>query len=482
MQDEKKELPHFVGRQTEIHQLQRLVQSKKSSLAVIYGRRRIGKSSLIREAFKDQFVLYFEGVENQSKSRQITHFLSQLSYQVKNAHPQFSVKNWSDVFLQLVPIISSHQSVVIVLDEFQWMANYRSELVSELKMIWDQYFTQKGKVILILCGSIASFMISKVIRSSSFYGRIQLMIHLKEFFLSESSQMLNQLGVEEILESHLLLGGVPLYLELLNDRLKQDSSVRLGIQNLAFLPNSYFVEEYERVFVSHFGKNLNFKKIISTLALHPYGLSREELSRFTKITLGGNFSQELFNLESAGFISSVRPYDKGEKSKFVKYYLSDAYLRFYFSFIEPNFKKIKSGAKDIFLQLTQKAVYASWLGISFEYLCAYHASKISEKLGFSGIGYTVGSYFQSYKKGTGIGGQIDLLFDREDNVLTLCELKYTNNPVGIDVISEVEKKIEILPLKKKKTLQKILITKSPPSTDLLKKAYFYKILRATDLL
>ncbi len=129
----------------------------------------------------------------------------------------------------------------------------------------------------------------------------------------------------------------------------------------------------------------------------------------------------------------------------------------------------------------EKTKSTAWLGIAFEYLCAYHASKISEKLGFSGIGYTAGSFFQSYKKEKKGGAQIDLLFDREDHVLTLCELKYTHNPVGVDVILDVEKKIKAFPLKKNKTLQKVLITKAPPTSELLKKGYFYKILRATDL-
>ena len=467
----------FIGRQKELQQLRDFIEVARPTLGVVYGRRRIGKSELIKKAFKGKKILIFEGLENHGKAAQLENFLFQLAYQTK-ARPSSPIKSWSEAFLFLYETLKKDPHD-LVFDEFQWMANYRSEIVSELKPVWDQYFTQLGGVSLVLCGSIASFMITKVLKSTAFYGRIDLEIHLKPFHIHEVKQMLGERGSLEIMEAYFFSGGVPQYLTLL----KEMPSVRIGLEELAFQKTGPFFSEYDKIFVSHFGKNPAYDKIIKVLAKYPYGLFREKIASETGVTLGGVFSNYLENLEAAGFIMRQTPFHKESHSRLVKYFLFDAYLRFYFSFLYPNLRKIDSGIKkDIFKTITQSGAFYSWLGRSFEYFCLAHAEKITQTLGFSGIDFTFGPYFKHpKKKRTGI--QIDLLFDRADHVLTLCEMKYSLNPVGKSVIQEVEAKVCFLRERfPKKTIQKILVSANGVTEEVKHSGYFFKTMTVKDFL
>ena len=463
----------FIGRKEELRLLNGIINSDRPAIGVIYGRRRIGKSELIKKAFEKQKALIFEGLENRPKQDQIDNFLFQLFYQTKKEFTEKKVKSWREAFLLLYEELKLNPAHV-VFDEFQWMANYRNEIVSELKPVWDMYISRIKGITLILCGSIASFMIDKIVKAGAFYGRTDLVINLKGFMLPDTKEMLKGKGIIEILEAQMLLGGIPKYLDIIREK----SSIRIGMEELAFTETGYLTDEYERIFLSHFGRNPVYEKIVEVLARHSYGLFRQQISERAGIDLGGGLTTHIKNLESAGFISSATPFHKGHNSRLLKYNLSDAYLRFYFSFIRPNLKKIKSGIHtSMFGQITQSGSFKSWMGRSFEYLCIEHARRISEILGFSGIEFLFGPFFNAPKKGSP-GVQIDLLFDRKDNVITLCEMKYSLSPVGTDIIEEVEKKFDILQNKfKSKTIQKVLISRSNATRDLTSSGFFYRIIR-----
>jgi hypothetical protein len=322
-------------------------------------------------------------------------------------------------------------------------------------------------------------MVEKVLKSSALYGRIDTELEVPAFKLLETQQMLPGKGFDEILQAHLLTGGVPKYLELLRDY----PSVQLGMQELAFKADGYFTTEYQRIFISHFGRNPAFAAIVRVLAAHPLGLVREELARLAKVALGGGLSEHLRDLESAGFMSADTPFHRGLDSRQIKYFLCDAYLRFYFTFIHPNLKKIRAGqGTNILAGLSGSGALHAWMGRSFEYLCLQHALEISRIVGFSAVDFKMGPYFSPGHRGTP-GVQIDLVFDRADNVLTVCEMKYSGKPVGIEVIASMRRKIEILQhLAKGKTIQPVLIVREPPSQHLLDQAYFYKIIEAREFL
>lgn len=468
----------FIGRTKEIELLKNTIDSERSTIAVVYGRRRIGKSSLIRETLGKTKYLSFEGIENASQQEQINVFMFQL-YQALDIKLQTKkVKSWREAFLFLYNEIKD-RPCHLVFDELQWMANYRKDLVSDLKMVWDMYFSKLSNITLILCGSIASFMLRKVINSSALYGRVDLQIKLKAFTLSETVKMLPKKGFLEQLDAHLYTGGVPKYLEFLQD----SNSNIITMNQLAFTESGYLNNEFNRIFISHFGKNKNFKKIVNILAENSYGLLRADIVRIANLESGGLNTEHLNDLESAGFISSSVPFDKKENSRLKKFFLSDAYLRFYFLFIEPMQKKINSElSKDIFTRISQSPAYYNWRGRSFEYLCLQHADIIAKILGFYGIEFNCGPFFKS-NKNTHAGVQIDLIFDRKDNVLTVCEMKYSESSIGVNVIEEVEKKCDILrSIYPKKTIQKVLITVGKASKELINRSYFYKIIMAEELI
>ncbi|MFH1727431.1 MAG: ATP-binding protein [Pseudomonadota bacterium] len=464
----------FFGRNNELKILKEATELLKSNITIIYGRRRIGKSLLINKAVEKCSYLMFEGLENQSKEKQISNFISQLNFQLSDEQIT-RVKNWSDAFKLLIPIVKK-KKYVIIFDEFQWMANYRSEIVSELKMVWDQYLKDAGDISLILCGSIASFMLDKVFKSNALYGRCDRIIHLDQFSLGEAQQMFNSRTNADVLEACLCVGGVPKYLELLSTHF----SNYIALEKLAFSKDSYFVDEYNRIFISHFGSNEDYERIIRVLSNYPYGLIRGKIAEKLKIKAGGTLTKFLDNLESAGFIQSVISIDKNHKSKLKKYYLFDSYLRFYFAFIEENLIKIKSRKENILVNIWNSQKWYSWLGRSFEYLVTYHAHLISKILGFSGIDYSVGPYFDSKiinKKGV----QIDLLFDRADRIFTLCEMKYTTKPIGKEIIQEVDQKAEVIENKFKRSVQRVLITNANISEALQKSHYFSRIITSDEL-
>ena len=227
----------FIGREKELRALGNIISSDRSTVGVIYGRRRIGKSELIKKAFDKEKVLIFEGLENRPKQDQLTHFVFQLIYQARQEFSGTKAKTWQEAFLLLYQEIKHNRSH-IVFDEFQWMANYRSEIVSELKPVWDQYISKIPGITLILCGSIASFMTTKVVKSSAFYGRTDLVINLKGFLLPETKDMLKGKGNSEIIEAQMLLGGIPKYLDLIREK----PSIRIGMEELAFTDSGYFVD------------------------------------------------------------------------------------------------------------------------------------------------------------------------------------------------------------------------------------------------
>ncbi|MGH8170000.1 MAG: AAA family ATPase [Steroidobacteraceae bacterium] len=466
----------FIGRKNELDRLDRFERSPQSRIAVMYGRRRIGKSALIQEALQNRAPLFFEALEERPKRDQLNHFMLQLQH--LTGHPGGKPRRWTEALLELYGVVEENPRP-IVFDEFQWMANYRHELVSELKYVWDRFFSKLPGQKLILCGSIASFMVEKVVKSSALYGRIEAELEVPAFKLPETQQMLPGKGFDEVLQAHMLTGGVPKYLELLRDY----PSVHLAMQDLAFKPDGYFTTEYQRIFISHFGKNPAFEAVIRALAAHPLGLMREELARMAKVTLGGRLSEHLRDLESAGFLSADTPFHRGLESRQIKYFLCDAYLRFYFAFIHPNLKKIRSGqGANILAGISGSGALHAWMGRSFEYSCLQHAAEISRIVGFSAVDFTMGPYFSPARRGSA-GVQIDLVFDRADSVLTVCEMKYSANTVGVEVIASMKRKIELLqPVARGKTVQPVLVVRDRPSQQLLDQGYFYKVIEAREFL
>ncbi|MBI4600595.1 MAG: hypothetical protein HY721_01410 [Planctomycetes bacterium] len=468
----------FIGRDEELARLRDLHKRPGSHVAVVYGRRRVGKTALIREAYATEPLLAFEGLENQSKGKQIANFLLQLERQVGlKPRRKSGVRTWPEALGELVPAVRGKE-IVVLLDEFQWTANYRTELVAALKMVWEQQLSRVGEVTLVLCGSIASFMEKRVIRSRALYGRTSLCIHLKPFHLSDAAKLLAGRGWEEVLLAQLLVGGIPQYLKLLADQ----DSILAGMDRLAFTETGYFAEEYHRIFVSHFGSAGKYDEVLSALAGKPFGQSRQEIIDSTSSAGGGELTRVLYNLESAGFITSYVPFDKPANSRLLRYVITDPFLRFYFAFLRPHRARRLLTNRGFVEHIAPSPGFRSWLGRAFELLCLGHAREIAALLGFSGVQYQAGPYFRHGRGGKLAGVQVDLVFDRADKVVTLCEMKYRDAPVGLETAREVQEKVRRVPWLEGRTVQKVLITRSEPTRELVRSGFFSRILPARELL
>jgi uncharacterized protein len=366
----------------------------------------------------------------------------------------------------------------LYLEELQWLSNYESTLISELKYVWDNYFRYNPELIILLCGSSPSFMIDQVIHSKALYNRSQHEIHLKEFTISETKLFLKNRSVREIFDAYLTIGGIPEYLKWIN----KDSSVFLSLCKHSFTAGSFFSHEYEKIFTSSMASNKYYKKIIEILSKKKF-VTRLELAKMLNINSGGSLSNVLLDLEKCGFINKYHPFNLKEGSVLTRYSISDNYLQYYFKFIKSLQKNIDNGDYNQNPQMAIKIDnYIKWLGFSFERFCRKFHGLIAKILGFSGVKYEHGVYFSRSTEKSNPGYQIDLIFNRADHVYTVCEIKYLQIKVSTNIIDEFEKKIALLPVKSNKTIHKVLICNMGAEKSLLNRAYFDNIITCDDII
>jgi uncharacterized protein len=300
---------------------------------------------------------------------------------------------------------------------------------------------------------------------------------IREFNLIETQAMLSSHSQREVLDAYLTIGGIPEYLL----RLRNKTSVYLKLCQESFLPGAFFLHEYEKIFTSSLSQNKNYKKIIQFLSKRKYA-SRAEIVKHLSLKSGGTLTDLLNDLQICGFIEKHTPYNLSSKSLLARYCISDAYLQFYFKFINPVESQVNQG--DFITDPTQALnthQYQIWLGFAFERFCRKYHRIIAKILGFSAVKYRAGVYFNRRSNTETPGLQIDLLFERADHVITVCEIKYTQASVSLPVIDEFARKLEIFPNKTQKTIQKILITNADVDKTVIHRAYFDKIIRLQDI-
>ncbi len=295
---------NFLGRTTELERLKIIENSKESSIVIMYGRRRIGKTELLEQAFRDRNILKFESVEGLNKKEQFTSVMSQLANYTGDEYlSKVVILSWRE-FFQLLAKYTKQGIWTLYLEELQWLANYDSKMISELKYAWDNYFRYNENLILILCGSAPSFMLDHVVHSKALYNRSQYEFHLKEFNLFEASLFLKKRSNKEIMDAYLTVGGIPEYLKWIS----RESSIFLGLCKSSFSSGGFFVCEYERIFTSSLSKNKHYREIIELLSKRKFA-TRSELAKNLKTTSGGNLTNVLQDLEKSGFIKNYHPFN-----------------------------------------------------------------------------------------------------------------------------------------------------------------------------
>lgn len=477
-----KKNPDFVGREQERDKLLTLADGNAAAIVVVHGRRRAGKTELIEQTLGEQGLLKFEGREDQPPELQRKIFLETLAFYCEEPPlASLNADSWRPI-LQLLADRTKAGKWTIFLEEFQWLCNYQSELISELKYIWDNSLRHNPNLLLILCGSSPSFMIRKVVHSKALHNRSQHEIALKPFSLAETGKFLGERFPDiEALNAHLAVGGIPEYLKYI----RSEGATIPGLAKNSFLPESFFSTEKKRVFVSALADNRHYEEIVNLLAQIKFS-TRDELIDRIGINSGGSISTVLSDLDACGFIRAYTPFDSPIASTNVRYQITDNYLQYYFRFIDTRLKEIANGS---FRQSPTSALnmqtFEQWLGYALERLCQVESHQIARVLEFSGISYRSGQLFRRGSASARITSrsyQIDLIFERADRVYTLCEIKHNRSPIDQEAAAAIVEKFEKAPLKKKYSRQRVLITTGGATTQVQRGGYFDKIIGLDELL
>ena len=416
----------MIGRIDEQRRLREAFESEYSEFVAVYGRRRVGKTFLVREQFHYKFTFQHTGLARKSTREQLQSFQLSLRRQGYTKAPLPG--NWIEAFDMLKDLIewSKDRRKVVFIDEMPWMDAPRSSFLPALENFWNSFASARKDVVLIACGSATSWIVRKLLKNKrGLHNRITYRIHLQPFTLNECEQYAKQrkLGMSrlQLMEGYMALGGIPYYWSLLD----KSKSLAQNIDRLFFSKDGELKGEYYELYASLFNHPEKYVAVIETLGKKRSGLSREEIIKEGKLESNGKLSEILEDLENCGFI---RKYNMiGMKSKGALYQLIDCYTLFYFRFIHNN----NSNDEHFWSKSIGTGEYNSWCGLAFERLCLLHSRQIKTKLGISGIISSEYAWWTDQKDGKR-GAQIDLLIDRNDGVINLCEMKYTKVPFQID--------------------------------------------------
>jgi len=447
----------FVGRQTELDVLKKCYRSDTSELCVIYGRRRIGKTTLIEQFAVDKSCFFFLA-GRETKRLQLNRFVKELGQSIDDPLTgQTRVNNWDEALLLLdrsiVALVQRFASkkAIVVFDEFQWMCQGANELLSDLQRYWDTRWRKTGNLFLILCGSSVSFMVGDVLsRKSPLFGRRTQSLALAPFRFAETAEFFPRKSRLEIAEYYLCLGGIPKYLEIV----ASSKGFKQTIQREAFSKTGFFFDEIQLVLSEQLKEKEIYFRILQCIALGSVRVA--DLQSSIGIA-SGQLNHYLERLQLLAFISRHAPFGAPLNTNKIRYHLDDYYLRFYFSFIHPNLERIKRARNSISFDGVTKNRWNSFSGLAYEQVARDHASAISLALGYEAEVVAVGSYWQrptKRKKGV----QIDLIIDLNDECILVCECEWSRGKVGVSAADELLSKIELFPNRIGKTLVPVLVT------------------------
>jgi len=415
----------IIGRVKEIKQLDKIVSSKKSEFVAVYGRRRVGKTFLIREYYNYSFDFQLTGLANASTQQQLTNFHAVLQRHSPSVNDQIP-NNWFAGFQKLIRYlegIKDNRKKVIFLDELPWLDTPRSDFMIALEHFWNSWATNRKDIILITCGSAASWMINELINNhGGLHNRVTERIKIYPFDLKETEQFLkvknSVIDRYQILQLYMVMGGIPFYL----DAVSPEKSAAQNIEEMCFRKGAILTTEFQNLFASLFKKPTKYELIITTLSSKTKGMTRKELSHASGLPTGGGFTDMLNELEESGFITQYASFNNKKYNSI--YRLSDFYSHFYLRFIKEN----TNYNEGIWLNSIDAPNQRAWAGYAYEQICMAHIPQIKKALGISGVVTNTSSWKSSISEK---GAQIDLVIDRRDQVVNLCEVKYSINPYKI---------------------------------------------------
>jgi len=413
---------YIAGRLGEIEIFEKLLQSQRAEFLAITGRRRVGKTFLIRNYFTNNIVFDCSGLHEQNQPMQLENFRDTLKNRQQKATTIEVPQTWLQAFNLLKEYIGGIKGKgkkIIFLDELPWFETPRSGFKAALDNFWNNWCSARNDIILIICGSAASWMVKNIINDrGGFHNRVTRQINLQPFTLAETKIFLKQnrvtLNDYDVLQLYMVLGGIPFYLK----EVKPGNSVAQIVDELFFQKNSIFKNEFNNLYASLFTNYRWHEQVVQALASKDRGLTRAEIISITKLSSGGGLSVVLEELEQSGFISEHIPFEKLKKE--TVYRLKDEFSLFYFKFLHNN--KNSAG----WLQKAGQQPFKIWCGHAFENVCLKHTWQIKKALGIQGIYSQEASWIVKGTK-TQEGAQIDLLIDRADNCINICEIKFYNS-------------------------------------------------------
>jgi AAA+ ATPase superfamily predicted ATPase len=418
---------NIIGRASEKENLKYHYESWRPEFIVVYGRRRVGKTYLIKEFFQERFDFYATGAINADIKQQLHNFAERLQ-----EHSRRSIsepENWFDAFRSLREYLEgliakdSKMRRVIFIDELPWFDTRKSGFVSALDYFWNSWASSRPQIMLIACGSATSWMMNKIILSTGgLHNRLTGRIALQPFTLAECKDYYEANGIVmseyQMIEAYMIVGGIPYYLSLF----RRKQSLAQNINRLCFKQGGELTSEFHVLYNSVFKEADVHMRVVKALSRKNKGMTRSEISTLTNIKKGGTLTRVLLELEQCGFIRRYNPFAK--KTRGALYQLVDSFSLFYLNFMD------SASANDdgFWLKFLEGGAHHAWAGYAFEQVCGWHIPQIKEALGISGIIANTSGWRST---NSDPGAQIDLVIDRYDGVINLCEMKYSNDEFEI---------------------------------------------------
>lgn len=449
----------IIGREEEKKILTAALQSKEAELIAVYGRRRIGKTFLIRNHFDNQIVFELTGIHEASMRDQLRNFSVALQESTGISFAPAPPDNWVEAFRQLSDYLKTYDGkgpIVVLFDELPWLCTPKSGFLQAFGHWWNTWASRNRYVKVVICGSAASWIIRNIINDrGGLHNRVTQRIRLLPFTLAETERFLHYQGVRldryQVLQLYMAMGGIPQYLKQVN----KGESAAQTIDKLCYTKNGMLKTEFDDLYQSLFAHAENHEKVVRTLSKKAKGMTRAEIIEACGFTTGG-WTTELFDeLEQSGFITQYIPFGRTVRDAIYK--LSDEYSLFYLKFIEG----ARATGAGTWLRISQAQSYNSWSGFAFEVVCQKHVDAIKQALGIAGV-YTEASGWRHNPRNGDKGAQVDLLLDRADHCINLCEMKFSGGEFTIDkkYAGELDNKIKVFQSQTntKKTIFPTMIT------------------------
>lgn len=431
----------LIGRDVEKKLLQEAIDSGAPELIALFGRRRVGKTFLIRQYLQKQLVFEFVGTREAKLADRLENFKKALGKAVGNDKLYQTPDNWSDAFDQLSHYLTPKLAVgkaVVFLDEFPWLSTHKSGFLPAFDHWWNSWGNKQNNLVVVICGSAASWMIQNIVNNKGgLHNRITRKIRLLPFTLQETEKYLHARQVSldryQILQLYMIIGGIPHYLKEVH---KGESSTQ-AIDRICFTKDGLLESEFKNLYHSLFDDATRHLAVVRSLAGNNAGLTRGEIIDKAGLSSGGTITGLLEELIESGFVMAWQPYDK--KSRDTIYKLADEFTHFYLKFMERN----RSSGSGVWQSFSTGQSWKSWSGVAFERVCLKHISQLKKVLGIAAVHTEESAWRHLPKKGK--GAQIDLLIDRKDFVINICEMKYSESEFIIDkgYAGELENKRDV---------------------------------------